>query len=346
MHLNRKPDRTFDWEEFLEKKDRRRKKTIVILAVLLPGILFLSFYLFQNRHYLIFSLILLGCLAAAFVINFERRRPRAREIVLLASMTSLTVGANEICAHTVPVHAGTTLVVLSGIGLGPEAGFLIGALSRFLCNFFDGQGPWTPWQMFAWGLIGYLAGLFFNRTEKYPLEKHPVEKPSLEKHPVEKRSLAKRLSLEKDNTFRAVAGPVICILSFLIVGYIVFLLTRGDGESFFGWRVYAWGLAGMVAGGFIQRQRLPADTLTVTLYTFFSSLLLYGGIMNFSAMLMGTSPSGGAQAVSFDAMKTLYLTGLPYDAAHAGGAALCAFVFGDAILQRIQRIQIKFGILL
>lgn len=328
--MSRTPDRTFDWEDFLRKKDSRRKKTMGLLAVLLPGLLFLSFYLFSNRHYLIFSLLILGCLVAAFVINFERRRPRAREIVLLASMTALTVGANEICAHTVPLHAGTTLVVLSGIGLGPEAGFLIGALGRFLCNFFDGQGPWTPWQMFAWGLIGYLAGLFFNRTER----RNP------------KMTLADRLALQKNQTFRAVAGPVMCILSFLAVGYLVFLFAGSADESFFGWRIYAWGLAGMAAGGLIQRRRLPADTLTVTLYTFFSTLLLYGGIMNFSAMLMSTSPADGTQAVSFEALRTLYLTGLPYDAAHAGGAALCAFVFGDAILQRIQRIQIKFGILL
>ncbi len=330
--MSRTPDRNFDWESFLKEKDRRRKKTMGVLAVLLPGLLFLFFYLFQNRHYLVFSLLMLSCLVAAFVYNFERRRPRAREVVLLASMTALTTCANEICAHTVPLHAGTTFVVLSGIGLGPEAGFLIGALSRFLCNFFDGQGPWTPWQMFAWGLIGYLSGLFFNRTER--------------RNRMVKQSLAERLSLQKNQTFRAVAGPLLCILAFLTVGYLIFLFAGRRDESFFGWRVYAWGFAGMVAGGFVQRRRLPADVLTVTLFTFFSSLLLYGGIMNFSAMLMSTSPVDGAQVISLDALRTLYLTGLPYDAAHAGGAALCAFVFGDGILQRIQRIQIKFGILL
>lgn len=46
---------------------------------------------------------------------------------------------------------------------GPEAGFLTGAISALASNLFFGQGPWTPWQMFAWGLIGFLAGLLSKR---------------------------------------------------------------------------------------------------------------------------------------------------------------------------------------
>ena len=52
----------------------------------------------------------------------------------------------------------TALTVLSAMYLGPEAGFLVGALSAVLSNFIMGQGPWTPFQMLAWGLIGLFAG--------------------------------------------------------------------------------------------------------------------------------------------------------------------------------------------
>lgn len=322
--------RTSDWNIFIAMKKRRRIMTMAVLTVLLPLLLFLFYYLFQGRHYVVFGLLMLVCLMGALVVNFERRRPRAREIVLLATMTAFTVASNELCAHTVPLHAGTALVVLSGIGLGPEAGFFIGALGRFLCNFFDGHGPWTPWQMFAWGLIGYLAGLFFNRIER--------------RSRLEKQTLASRLSLQKSQKCRA-AGPVLCILASWLIGYVVFVLSGDNSESFFGWRIYVWGLAGMLVGGIFQRRRLPADTITVTVYTFFSSALLYGGIMNFAAMLMSAPPGSGV-AVNLPVLRALYLTGLPYDLAHAGGAALCAFIFGDAILQRIERIRIKFGILL
>lgn len=326
--------RNFDWEQFLVERRRLRTGTMAVLAVVLPLLLFVFYYVFQSRHYLIFALLILLCLLGAFLLHFERRRPRAREVVLLAVFTSLTVASNEICAHTLPLHAGTAFVVLAGIGLGPEAGFLIGALGRFLCNFFDGQGPWTPWQMFAWGLIGYLAGLFFNTVER---------RSKLDGS--ERQTLAERLSLQKSGTFRLLAGPLLCVLGALLAGYLSFLFFHGEGESFFGWRVYAFGLAGMASGVLLQRKRLPADTVTVTLYTFVSVFLLYGGIMNFAAMLMNASLDTGADAVSLDALKALYLTGFPYDAAHAGGAAFCVFLFGDGILQRVQRVRVKFGML-
>lgn len=328
-HINH---RMFDSDRFLEEEKRRRALTVVVAAVVFPVLLFIFYLVFQSRHYLAFSLLLLFFLTGLFAVDFERRHPRAREIVLMASMTSLTVAANEICAHTVPVHAGTAFVVLCGIGLGPEAGFLIGALSRFLCNFFDGQGPWTPWQMFAWGLIGCLAGLLFNTI--VPRSK------------AEKQTLAKRLSLQKEETFRALAGPLLCIVAFWLAAYVLFLFTGEHGESFFGWRIYIFGAAGMAAGAFFQRKSLPADSITVTFFTFFSVLILYGGIMNAAAMLLSSSFGAGGQEVSLDALKALYITGLPYDLMHAGGAALCVFVFGDPVLQRLQRIRIKFGIVL
>lgn len=322
--------RTFDWEQYLKRKKRNRRWTMLILAVLLPGLLFMFYFLFQNRHYLFFGIMILMILIGSFVINFERRHPRAREIVLLSVMTSLTVAANEICAHTIPVHAGTALVVLSGIGLGPESGFLIGALSRFLCNFFDGQGPWTPWQMTAWGLLGFLAGSLFNKT--------------VQQSKLERTTLARRLSLEKEQTFRALTGPLLFLLVFWLAGYLSFLFFHEEGETFFGWRIYAFGIAGLIAGGIFQRKRLPADTITVTVFTFFSVLLIYGGIMNFAAMLFNTSYQ--TDALTLETLKALYITGFPYDLSHAGFAALCVFLFGDGILQRLQRLCIKFGIVL
>lgn len=324
--------RTFDSDKFLKEEKKRRTFTVVVAAVVFPSLLFTFYIVFQSRHYLAFSLLLLLVLTGLFALHFERRHPRAREIVLMASMTSLTVAANEICAHTIPVHAGTAFVVLCGIGLGPEAGFLIGALSRFLCNFFDGQGPWTPWQMFAWGLIGCLAGLLFNTV--------------VSRSKMEKQTLAKRLSLQKEETFRVLAGPLLCILAFWIAAYLLFLFTGESGESFFGWRIYMFGAAGMAAGAFFQRKSLPADSITVTLFTFFSVLILYGGIMNGAAMLLSASSGAGGQEISLNALKALYVTGLPYDLMHAGGAALCVFVFGDSVLQRLQRIRIKFGVVL
>lgn len=55
------------------------------------------------------------------------------------------------------------IVIISGVALGAEAGFLFGAITAFVSNYYFGQGPWTPWQMFAFGLLGFLAGLLFKK---------------------------------------------------------------------------------------------------------------------------------------------------------------------------------------
>lgn len=55
------------------------------------------------------------------------------------------------------------IVIISGAALGKESGFLVGAMSAFVSNFLFGQGPWTPWQMIAMAVVGYLAGLIFHR---------------------------------------------------------------------------------------------------------------------------------------------------------------------------------------
>jgi len=55
------------------------------------------------------------------------------------------------------------LVIIAGVAFGGEAGFLVGAMTGFVSNMFFGQGPWTPYQMFAFGVIGFLAGVLFSK---------------------------------------------------------------------------------------------------------------------------------------------------------------------------------------
>ena len=57
--------------------------------------------------------------------------------------------------------------MLTAVAFGPEAGFLTGAMAIFASNFFFSQGPWTPWQMFAYGMAGFLAGLVFHGRPKW-----------------------------------------------------------------------------------------------------------------------------------------------------------------------------------
>jgi energy-coupling factor transport system substrate-specific component len=117
-----------------------------------------------------------------------------------------------------------------------------------------------------------------------------------------------------------------------------------EEKSFFGWRLYAFGGAGLLAGSLLQRKRLSADPYTTAVFTFLVVFLFYGGVMNFAAMLL-MAAADSTQGISLSTLRALYISGVPYDIEHAGTAALCVFVMGDGVLQKLQRIQIKYGIM-
>ena len=143
------------------QKRKVASRLLTFLSILC--IMALSFLGMKGKHYLLISVLLLAATILPMFLVFEYKKLRAREIVLLATWISFSVLSNEICAHTLPLHIGTMMVVIAGVAMGPEAGFFIGASSRLICNFFDGQGPWTPWQMFALGLLGFISGLVFRK---------------------------------------------------------------------------------------------------------------------------------------------------------------------------------------
>lgn len=298
----------------IEKK-RLRAAAVIIFAGI-PLVIFLSMRFLPQSWYMLMSLGVLILTLLPFFMVFERRRPRAREIVLIAMMCALTVTAHIFFHIVLPVQIGTALIIISGISLGPEAGFLIGALSRFVCNFYMGQGPWTPWQMFCWGLLGFLAGLAFNRNNIEAL---------------------------KSRSFKIVLGPVLAMIFALAAAYVSFLIWPGQDTSVIGWRLYVFGAFGLLAGVLLQKKRLPVDGLTLTLFTFFTVFIIYGGIMNISKMILSADLPGG-DSVSFQTLRVLYITGAPYDFMHAVTAAICVFLFGNSIIKKLERIKIKYGI--
>ena len=297
-----------------------RKRTAVsslLIFIAIPAVIIMGFTLFNDRKYILVSWMILAMTVAPFFMVFEKRKPKAREIVLIAMMCVLTLCVQLLCRMTIAIRAGTAIIIASGIALGPEAGFLIGALSRFVLNFYEGQGPWTPWQMFCWGLLGFLAGLAFNRAT--------VEKL-------------------KSRDFKVVMGPLLCVVFAVLTAYLLYLLFPPvDNGSFLGWRLYVFGAIGLLLGVLVQRKRLPVDDITLTVFTFFTTFIIYGGLMNICAMVTAASIPGGNE-ISWDTMKLLYISGVPYDAAHAGSAAIFNFIFGDKIIRKLERIKLKYGI--
>ena len=137
--------------------------SLVILLVLVP-LTVLVFSRFDRKYYLA-GLAIIVLTMAAFFLHFESRKPQARELVILAVLCALAVASRAAFAAVPHFKPMLAIVMLTGIAFGPEAGFLCGAISGFASNFIFGQGPWTPWQMFAFGVIGYLAGKLFGKKE-------------------------------------------------------------------------------------------------------------------------------------------------------------------------------------
>ena len=130
--------------------------TLLIFLLVIPATLYFGLRLTGRAYYLTSTLVIIEIIIP-FLLAFESRRPQARELVVIAVLSALAVAARV--AIPIPnFKAIFAIIMLSGIAFGPEAGFLVGAVSAFASNFFYGQGAYTPWQMFAYGAGGMLAG--------------------------------------------------------------------------------------------------------------------------------------------------------------------------------------------
>lgn len=108
--------------------------------------------------------IVLGAAFLVILLIYDRKKPRAREVVMCAMLCALVVLVSLLFRVTIPIKAGSALVIISGISFGPAVGFLVGAISRFVLNFYEGQGLWTVWQMLCWGGLGIMGALVFKRA--------------------------------------------------------------------------------------------------------------------------------------------------------------------------------------
>ena len=127
---------------------------IVIPFVLIPLLVAVSAFAFSGQRYLIISLAIAVLALLLFMAGVERRNIGSRRMVITAIMTALAVFGRFIPLFK-PI---TAIIVITAVYLGAQAGFLTGAMSVLLSNIWFGQGPWTPFQMLGFGLIGLFAG--------------------------------------------------------------------------------------------------------------------------------------------------------------------------------------------
>ena len=235
-------------------KRKLPKRTVAMalsILLLVPVTLFVGVsYLGAQRYGLIAVLVLLECMTPFFLV-FEGRKPQARELVVIAVLCAISVAGRAAFFMLPSFKPVMAMCIISGVALGGESGFLVGALSMLVSNLFFSQGPWTPWQMFAMGIIGFLAGVLFRKG----------------------------------------------------------LLRRTRGS--------------------------------LCVFGALSAVFIYGGIMNPASLLIWA----GSGSLSWKTLLTYYVTGFPVDCVHAAATAFFLWVAAEPMLEKLDRIKVKYGLL-
>ena len=234
----------------LEKRKLSRRTVLATVLILLciPVTLFVGeYYLSGNKYYFITLLVMLECMIPFFLI-FEGRKPQPRELVIIAVLCAVSVAGRMVFFMLPSFKPVLALVIISGVAFGGEAGFLVGAVTMLVSDVMFSAGPWTPWQMFAAGIVGFLAGVLFRK-------------------------------------------------------------------------------------GILRRSRV-----SLCIFGALSAIVIYGGIMNPAAVFIW------AHEINREQIITSYVTGFPVDAVHAAATWIFLWFAAEPMLEKLDRIKVKYGI--
>ncbi len=151
----------------IPKKDRKLPKraflSTFLILLLIPLTILTGFLFLDGRKYYFISLLIILETMIPFFMVFESRKPKARELIVISVLCAIAVAGRAAFFMIPQFKPVVALIIITGVCFGGETGFLVGAVSGFVSNFFFGQGPWTPWQMFALGIIGFITGILFKK---------------------------------------------------------------------------------------------------------------------------------------------------------------------------------------
>ena len=234
-----------------EKRNLSKRTIVASVAILLfiPLTIFAGIFYLEDRHYnLVAVLVLLECMLP-FLLVFEGRKPKARELVTIAVLCAIGIAGRGLFFMLPQFKPVLALTIIAGVAFGGEVGFLVGAMTMLTSNMIFGQGPWTPWQMFAMGIIGFLAGVLFKK-------------------------------------------------------------------------------------GWLRRTRA-----SLAMFGAFTAVIIYGGIMNPAAAMMMSS-----ETLKWETILACYVTGLPMDLIHGFGTVIFLMIAAEPMLEKMDRIKVKYGI--
>ena len=236
-------------EKSKRKISKRTKIATLLILFLIPLTIFIGIYYLGDKKYYFISLLIILETMIPFGFAFENRKPKARELVIISALCAIGVAGRTVFFMLPQFKPVAAIVIISGVAFGGETGFLVGAITAFVSNFFFGQGPWTPWQMFSFGIIGFLAGIMFQKG-----------------------------ILRKTKTD-------MCVFGFL------------------------------------------------------ATFVIYGGIMNPASVIMWQSN------ININMVLSSYVMGMPFDFIHAVSTVFFLFCAAEPMLEKLERIKIKYGLI-
>ena len=145
------------------KLSKRTIAAAVIILLTIPLTIYIGIRFLDDRRFFFISILIILQTMLPFALVFEGRKPQARELVIIAVLCAIGVAGRAVFFMLPQFRPVIALVVIAGVAFGGEAGFFVGAMTMLVSNIIFQQGPWTPYQMFAAGIIGFLAGALFRK---------------------------------------------------------------------------------------------------------------------------------------------------------------------------------------
>jgi energy-coupling factor transport system substrate-specific component len=135
------------------------KKAVIVFTVIVSSLSLLFTFTKEVKvsYSLIVTLSVLGLLFLSY-FYFEKSSMGTKEIAIIGTLSAFAGVGRAAFAFMPGAQPTTFIVAVSGLVFGPYEGFLVGSTAAFISNIFLGQGPWSPWQMFGWGIVGLISG--------------------------------------------------------------------------------------------------------------------------------------------------------------------------------------------
>lgn len=243
-----------------------------------------------------------------FFASYEASRPRLRDIMPTVVLAALAAAGRILFAPIPDFKPVSAIAIIAGIAFGRKSGFMVGALAALASNFFFGQGPWTPWQMYAWGLVGYGAGLLAMAPAKRqaagakgPRQVRSEETPSM--------TCGSSFPVSPDGELESV--------------------TSSPCQAHTGKENCAYA----------ARRLIDAHPAIVYAYGFLACLG-YGFILNAWSILSFFH----AQASGWAGILAVYATALPFDIVHGAATVVFLLALYSPWRRKLERVRRKFGL--